>query len=75
MDFWSEFIKNIISYGVFAMLFVFLLFYQLKDSAKREESYKDTINSLTESLGVLEELKDQVSELVELVKRRDNEEI
>ncbi len=75
MDFWSEFIKNIISYGVFAMLFVFLLFYQLKDSAKREESYKDTINSLTESLGVLEELKDQVSELVELVKRRENEEI
>lgn len=75
MDFWSEFIKNVVSYGIFAMLFVFLFFYQLKDSAKREESYRETIETLATSLSVLEDLKDQVSELVELVKRRENEEI
>ena len=75
MDFWSEFIKNVVSYGIFAMLFVFLFFYQLKDSAKREESYRETIETLAESLSVLEDLKDQVSELVELVKRREDEEI
>ena len=75
MDFWSEFIKNVVSYGIFAMLFVFLFFYQLKDSAKREESYRETIETLAESLSVLSDLRDQVSELVELVKRRENEEI
>ncbi len=75
MDFWSEFIKNVVSYGIFAMLFVFLFFYQLKDSAKREESYRETIETLAASLSVLSDLRDQVSELVELVKRRENEEI
>ena len=75
MDFWSEFIKNVVSYGIFAMLFVFLFFYQLKDSAKREESYRETIETLAASLSVLSDLRDQVSELVMLVKRRENEEI
>lgn len=74
MDFWTEFIKNIVSYGVFAMLFVFLFFYQLKDSEKREESYRQTIESLAESLAVLNDVKLQVEELVDIVKRRENEE-
>lgn len=74
MDFWSEFIKNIISYGVFAMLFVFLLFYQLKDSAKREESYRETIEALADSLQVISDVKVQVERLVELMERREDEE-
>ena len=73
MDFWSELLKSIISYGVFAMLFVFLFFYQLKDSAKREESYRETIEALTESLGVMKELKEQIDQLVEYAKRREDE--
>ena len=36
MDFWTELVKIIVSNGIFAMLFVFLFFYQLKDSAKIE---------------------------------------
>lgn len=74
MDFWSELIKSIVSYGVFAMLFVFLFFYQLKDSAKREESYRETIEALAESLSVLNDMKEQMEELVELINRRENEE-
>ena len=73
MDFWSELVKNVISYGVFAMLFVFLFFYQLTDSAKREESYRETIEALTESLGVMKELKEQIDQLVEYAKRREDE--
>ncbi len=73
MDFWSELVKNVVSYGVFAMLFVFLFFYQLKDSAKREESYRETIEALTESLGVMKELKEQIDQLVEYAKRREDE--
>ena len=71
MDFWSELLKSVISYGVFAMLFVFLFFYQLKDSAKREESYRETIEALADSLQVISDVKAQVERLVELMERRE----
>ncbi len=74
MDFWSELLKSVISYGVFAMLFVFLFFYQLKDSAKREESYRETIEALADSLQVISDVKVQVERLVELMERREDEE-
>lgn len=73
MDFWSELLKSVISYGVFAMLFVFLFFYQLKDSAKREESYRETIEALADSLQVISDVKAQVERLVELMERREDE--
>ena len=73
MDFWSELVKSIVSYGVFAMLFVFLFFYQLKDSAKREESYRETIQSLADSLQVMNDVKEQVERLVELLERSEYE--
>lgn len=73
MDFWSELLKSVISYGVFAMLFVFLFFYQLKDSAKREESYRETIEALADSLQVISDVKTQVERLVELMERREDE--
>ena len=67
MNFWSELIKSIVGYGVFAMLFVFLFFYQLKDSAKREESYRETIEALADSLQVISDVKQQVEELARLI--------
>ena len=73
MDFWSELIKIIVSYGIFAILFVFLFFYQLKDSSKRKEAYRDTIEELTSHLETLNALKEEVSELKEIVSRRENE--
>lgn len=73
MNFWEELIKSIVGYGVFAMLFVFLFFYQLKDSAKREESYRQTIEALTESLNAMDDIRQQVNELLELMRRRENE--
>ena len=73
MDFWSELLKSVISYGVFAMLFVFLFFYQLKDSAKREESYREPIEALADSLQVISDVKVQVERLVELMERREDE--
>ncbi len=73
MNFWEELIKSIVGYGVFAMLFVFLFFYQLKDSAKREESYRQTIDALTESLNAMDDIRQQVNELLELMRRRENE--
>ncbi len=72
MDFWSELIKSIVGYGVFAMLFVFLFFYQLKDSAKREESYRETIEALADSLQVISDVKQQVEELARLISESIN---
>lgn len=74
MDFWTELVKIIVSNGIFAMLFVFLFFYQLKDSAKREESYKQTIESLTDHLDVLEQVRDEIRELKSLVSGGEDEE-
>ena len=74
MDFWTELVKIIVSNGIFAMLFVFLFFYQLKDSAKREESYRQTIESLTDHLDVLEQVRNEIRELKSLVTGGEDEE-
>ncbi len=72
MDFWSELIKSIVSYGVFAMLFVFLFFYQLKDSEKREQSYRETIETLAESLQIVSDVKEELDKLIELTNENLN---
>ena len=73
MDFWSELVKVVVSNGIFAVLFVFLFFYQLKDSQKREKNYCSTIAQLTTHLQMIEEVKEQVSELTEIVKGEKHE--
>ncbi len=67
MEFWDELIKVIVSYGVFAMLFVFLFFYQLKDSSKREQAYQSTIKELTQHLQIIEDVKEEVSDLKDMI--------
>ncbi len=74
MDFWSELVKIVISNGIFAMLFVYLLFYILKDSQKRENAYRKTIDELAEHLSSIDELKQDVAELKDYLERRDDEE-
>ena len=73
MDFWSELIKIIVSNGIFAMLFVYLLFYQLKDSQKREQAYRKTIDDLAKHLLVLEEVREEIVQLKEMIEVRNEE--
>lgn len=73
MDFWNELIKVVVSYGVFAVLFLFLFFYQLKDSAKREEAYRQTIESLTNHLQAIEEVREEVEELKSIISKEEEE--
>lgn len=75
MDFWNELIKIVISNGVFATLFVFLFFYQLKDSSRREKEYRQTIDDLMKHLEVIDEVKAEVSDLKDLVLEKQNEQI
>ena len=74
MDFWSELVKIIISNGIFAMLFVYLFFYQLKDSEKREDAYRKTIDELASHLAVIEEVKDEVETIKSYLERREEDE-
>ena len=56
-----------ISNGLFAVLFVLLLFYQLKDSAKREKKYQDTIECLSKHLNIIEDVDKNVEEIKNIV--------
>lgn len=68
----DEIINIIISNGIFAALFVWLLFYQLRDSAKREEKYISTIEKLSKHLDIVEELQEDITEIKEtLVKNKE----
>ena len=53
----------VISNGIFAALFVWLLFYQLKDSARREKKYIDIIDKLSVQLDVIESIEEDVKEI------------
>lgn len=59
----QEVINIIISNGVFAMLFVGLLFYQLKDSSQREKKYIETIEKLSKHIDIIENVKENVFEI------------
>ncbi len=54
-----------ISNGIFAVLFVFLLFYLLRDSANREKKYQETVEKLAKHLDIVEDMKDDVSNIKE----------
>ena len=58
---WEEIINLAISNGLFAVLFMGLLIYQLRDSRTRESKYQSTIESLGKALQVLDEVKEDVS--------------
>jgi len=74
MDFWSELVKVIISNGIFAMLFVYLFFYLLKDSEKREIAYRKTIDELASHLTVIDEVKEEVEIIKSYLERREEDE-
>ena len=68
MDVWNDILSIVISNGVFAVLFVWLFLYQLKDSSKREKKYQQTIEQLTTSLKVLDDVKHDLSDIKEFLK-------
>ena len=68
MELWKEIVSIVISNGVFAILFVWLFLYQLKDSSRREAQYIETIENLTENLNILKEVKEEVCEIKEFLR-------
>lgn len=60
---WEKIFNLAISNGIWAVLFLILLFFQLKDSKKREEKYQKTIENLGASLTVVTEIKEDVEDI------------
>lgn len=70
----QELINIIISNGIFATLFVALLFYQLKDSSQREKRYIATIEKLSKHLDTVEDIKEDLSEIKVVILKPSNKE-
>ena len=60
---WAEVFNLALTNGLWSALFVGLLIFQLKDSGKREKKYQDTIKELSEHLGVVGDIKEEVQEM------------
>lgn len=59
----QEVLKMAASQGLWAVLFVALLFWVLRENAKREANYQDLLQDLTKKLGILEDVKDEVGKI------------
>ena len=64
---WEQLVEYMASNGVWALLFLALLVYQLQDSKKREEKYTATITSLTEGLNALEGIKQDIKNIIQSI--------
>lgn len=60
---WEQIVNLAISNGLFAVLFLGLLVYQLRDSRSREQKYQDTIERLGNSLHIVQQVKEDVNEI------------
>lgn len=59
----SEVLQLAVSQGLWAVLFVCLLFYVLKENSKREQNFQDIISTLTEKLDILDFIKEDLAEM------------
>lgn len=60
---WEQIFNLAISNGLFAVLFLGLFIYQLKDSRTREQKYQETIEKLGNSLEIVKHVKEDVEEI------------
>jgi len=65
MAVWDDVIKVAAANGIWALLFVALLIFELQDSRKREAKYQQIIDNLTKDLETLEDVRDDVKEIKE----------
>lgn len=60
---WEDILNLAIQNGLWAVLFLGLLIYQLKDSRTREKKYQQTIECLNKNLNVVEDINASVQEI------------
>ncbi len=50
---WDKIVNLAVDDGIWALLFCFLLIFELKDSRAREQKYQKTITELSQDLGYM----------------------
>lgn len=69
---WEEILNLAIGNGLWAVLFVVLLCYVLKDSKAREKKYQDIIDGLSDSLNVVKEVQEDVRDIKNQIDQKLN---
>lgn len=64
---WEEVFNLALSNGLFAVLFLGLFIYQLKDSRTREKKYQETIVRLGNALDIVQSVKEDVEDIKEIL--------
>jgi len=64
---WEQIFNLAISNGLFAVMFLGLLIYQLKDSRSREQKYQSTIEKLGDSLEIVKQVKEDVEDIKSVI--------
>lgn len=64
---WEEILRLALSNGLWAVCFVVLLVYVLKDSRRRENKYQLIINALTDKLDIVRAVKADTQRISEAV--------
>ncbi len=64
---WEKVINLAIGNGLWAVLFLMLLVFVLKDSKTREQKYQDTIQNLGNALQVVHDVKEDVEDIKEAI--------
>lgn len=59
----SELIKMVITNGIFCGLFVWLLMDTRKDTKQRETKYQEIITSLSDKIGIIDVMKDDIKSI------------
>ena len=63
----QEILRIAATQGLWAVLFVGLLFWVLRENAKRESSYQMLLQDLTSKLGILETVQRDVGEIKQTI--------
>ena len=66
---YEEILQLAIKNGLWAVLFIVLFFYILRDATRREKKYQNTIEKLNEHLKTVNDIKKEVGDIIEIITR------
>lgn len=64
---YEQIIQLAIKNGLWAVLFIVLFFYILRDASAREKKYQNTIEKLNDHLKTVNDIKKEVGEIMEII--------
>lgn len=70
---WEKIVDLAVTNGIWAVLFLGLLIYLLKDSRAREAKYQETIKDLNRSLEIVHDIKEDITEIKRTISKDKKE--